>query len=107
VITRAEWTNDKWNVLIGRQISSQFGDAVSFETGVKEEGFVKFAVWDGAKGESYDQIEDAELPHADFILLPEIDVYPEDVYVWSGILGVGAVSFVLLEMGLHRHKEDS
>jgi len=105
IITKAEWGDEQWNVLIGRQISLDTEDIVSFKTGVREEGFVKFVVWDGAKGESFEQIEDEELLHADFILLPEIDVYPKDVYVWSGILGAGAILFVFLETRLHRLKE--
>lgn len=105
VITKAEWKDEQWNVLIGRQISLDAEDVVSFQTGIREEGFVKFVVWDGSSVESFEQIEDEELPHADFVLLPEIEVYPKDVYVWSGVLAGGAIVFLFVERRLYRQKE--
>jgi hypothetical protein len=97
VITKGEWNNNGWNVLIGRAIQPKNGNgnstAISFHTGVREESFVKFVVWDNSKGESFMQAMDKELPHSDFILLPDVTVYPKDVYVWSGILAAGAVLF--------------
>ncbi len=105
VMTKADWKDNQWNVLIGRQISLNAEDVVSFQTGIKKESFVKFAVWDGSKEESFEKMMDEKLPHADFILLPEIEVYPKDVYVWSGILAGSVVVFLFVEQRLYKHKE--
>lgn len=76
--------------------------SISFQSGIREEGFVKFVVWDGSKGESFNLVNDELLPHNDFILLPEINVYPKDVYIWSGGLAAGAVLFLFVEQRLYR-----
>lgn len=106
VITKAQWNNDKWTVLIGRQIQSknENQNIISFLPGVREESFIKFVVWDGSKGESFEGLNDEALDHYDFILLPNIDVYPKDVYVWSGILIVGTVIFLFVDQRLYKRK---
>ncbi len=105
VTTKAEWEDGEWNALIGRQISLNAEDVVSFQTGIKKESFVKFAVWDGSKEESFEKMKDEESLHADFILLPEIEVYPKDVYVWTGILAGSVVVFLFVEQRLYKQKE--
>lgn len=104
IITKAEEHNGNWNVVFGREIlgKSQNETSISFEPGVREEGFVKFAVWDGSKAESFEQINDEILPHYDFILLPEINIYPKDVYIWSAVLIAGAVLFLFVEQRLYK-----
>ncbi len=103
LITKAEEHNGNWNVVMGREIQPKNGNrnSVSFQTGVREENFVKFVVWDGSKGESFAKVNDEILPHYDFILLPEIDIYPKDVYIWSGVIAVGAVLFLFVEQRLY------
>ena len=112
--TRAEWKNSQWHVLIGRPISSDStsntnnNSKISLRNGILEKDFIKFAVWDGEKGETIDQVlrvnENDKLPHADFILLPSLNTHPRDVYVWSAILVVGVVLFVILEIRLHKNR---
>jgi DMSO reductase family type II enzyme heme b subunit len=115
--TRAEWKNSQWHVLIGRPISSDSTSSssttnnngkISLRNGILEKDFIKFAVWDGEKGETIDQVlranENDKLPHADFILLPSLNTHPRDVYVWSIILVVGVVLFVILEKRLHKNR---
>ena len=112
--TRAEWKNSQWHVLIGRPIfldstsSNTNNSEISLRKGILEKDFIKFAVWDGAKGESVDHVlaanENDKLPHADFILLPSLNTHPRDVYVWSIILVVGVVLFVILEIRLHKNR---
>lgn len=104
MITKAEEHNGNWNVVFGKEIQgkNENGSSISFQPGVREEGFVKFVVWDGSKGESLEQINDETLPHYDFILLPEINIYPKDVYIWSAVLVAGAVLFVFVEHRLYK-----
>lgn len=99
------WDNQKWSVLFGRSVLTSEQDKIIFESGIKNEDFIEMAVWDGSAGESFEQIDD--LPHADFILLPEIDTYPKDVFVWSALLVAGSVSFLFVERKLHYKKEVS
>lgn len=102
VITKAEWADDQWNVLFVREIGI---DDVVFLPGIKQEGLLKFLVWDGSKSESFEDVDVEELEHIDFILLPEIDIYPKDAFVWSALLVAGAISFVFVERKLHTQKE--
>jgi len=105
IILDSSWENQKWTVIFGRSVLTSEHDKISFEPGVKQEDFMEIAVWDGSLDESFEQIED--LPHADFILLPEINSSPKDVFVWSALLVVGAVSFLFVERKLHYKKEVS
>ena len=104
IITNAEEHNGNWNVVIGREVQgkSENKSSISFQPGVREEGFVKFVVWDGSKGESLEQINDETLTHYDFILLPEINIYPKDVYIWSAVLAASAVLFLFVEQRLYK-----
>ena len=111
VVTKSEWKSNQWNILFGRQIISPVSKGestnknfVPFHAGVREESFIKFIVWDGAKGESFSTINDEDLNHFDFILLPEINIYPKDVYIWSAIL-VGSTGFFLfVDQRLYKRK---
>ncbi len=105
VITKAEWADDQWNVLFVREIGISEIDDVVFLPGIKQEGLLKFLVWDGSKSESFEDVDVEELEHIDFILLPEIDIYPKDAFVWSALLVAGAISFVFVERKLHTQKE--
>jgi hypothetical protein len=109
IITKAEQGNGNWNVVIGREIQSKNKNesSITFQTGVREEAFVKFVVWDGSKGESLAQVNDELLPHYDFVLLPEINVYPKDIYVWSGVLAASAVLFLFVEQRLYKNSDKS
>ena len=104
ITIKAEEYNGNWNVVMGREIQSKSENvsSISFQPGVREEGFVKFVVWDGSKGESLEQINDETLPHYDFMLLPEINIYPKDVYIWSTVLVAGAVLFLFVEQRLYK-----
>ena len=104
LITQTEEHNGKWNVVFGREIQgkNQNESSISFEPGVREEGFVKFAAWDGSKGESLEQINHETLTHYDFILLPEINTYPKDVFIWSAVLVASAVLFLFVEQRLYK-----
>jgi hypothetical protein len=115
IISRAEWKNSQWHVLIGRPMlidstssTANNNSEISFRKGILEKDFIKFAVWDGEKGETLDQVlrinENDKLPHADFILLPSLNTHPQDVYVWSAIFIVGVVLFVMLEKRLHKNR---
>lgn len=104
ITTKAEWDHDHWSVLMGRKTAAG-NDSIAFSQGVREEGFVKFVVWDGDKKESFEQIDEEKLPHLDFVMLPEIDVYPKDVYVWSGVLVGGTVSFLVIEQRLYKGRK--
>ncbi len=105
MILDTTWENQKWNVLFGRSVLTSGQDVITFESGIKQEGFIKIVVWDGSAGETVEQIDEENLSHADFILLPFIDTYPKDVFVWSALLVVGAVSFIFVERKLHFKKE--
>lgn len=105
VLAKSEWGHDHWNVLMGRRIIADDGSTITFRQGVQEEGFVKFVVWDGDKGESFEQIDEEGLTHFDFVMLPEIDVYPKDVYVWSGALVAGTVLFFVTEQRLYKRRK--
>jgi hypothetical protein len=107
MITKAEEHNGSWNVVFGREIQrkSDNGSSISFQPGVREEGFVKFVVWDGSKGESFEQINDETLPHYDFMLLPEINIYPKDVYIWSAVLAACGVLFLFVEQKLYKVRD--
>ena len=116
VISRAEWKSSQWHVLIGRPMfldstssTANNNGEMSFKNGILEKDFIKFAVWDGEKGESVDQVlraneNDKLMPHADFVLLPSLNTHPQDVYLWSAILIVGVVLFVMLEKRLHKNR---
>jgi len=105
VITKAEWNDGQWNVLFAREIGSSEIDDVVFLPGIKQEGLLKFLIWDGSRSESFEDVDVEELEHIDFIILPEIDIYPKDAFVWSALLGAGALSFVFVERKLHTQKE--
>jgi hypothetical protein len=105
VIIDVTWENQKWGVLFGRSVSALEQGKITFESGIKQDDFIKIVVWDGSAGESIEQIEEEDLPHGNFILLPWIDTYPKDVFVWSALLVVGAVSFLFVERKLHFKKE--
>lgn len=107
VITKAQWNKGNWTVIIGREIQPKNGDesAVSFLPGIREEAFVKFLVWDGSRGESFTAVDDETLAHSDFILLPPIDVYPKDVYIWSSVIAAGAVVFLFVDQKVYRNQQ--
>ena len=116
VITKAQWKNNQWHVIIGKRIldgvhNTQSNNTTTyslFKPGILQKGLLKFVVWDSAEGESLnktininDNKDDKLLQAADFILLPTLNIYPKDVYLWSGILIIGVIFFVLLEIKLH------
>ena len=104
VISRAEWSNGQWHLLLGRTTSLENG--IEFSPGTREESFIKFLVWDGSNGESIENVDAEKLTHFDFIMLPYIDTYPKDVYVWSAILAAGSVVFLVIEQRLYRKRNE-
>ena len=104
VITKAQWNNGYWNVIFSRELQPKNQSNVSFNTGIKEIGWIKFVVWDGTKGKSFAKINVEMLIHSDFVLLPEIDIHPKDVFVWSGMLAAGGVLFLIVELRIYKKK---
>jgi hypothetical protein len=127
-ITKSEWKNNQWCVIIGKRISPitnlqnngnnnniNITNTTSiFKKGILQKDFARFAVWDTEKGESFQKImatavnnsnDDGKLPHADFILLSSLNIHPKDVYVWSAILIIGVIGFILLEVRLHKNSK--
>lgn len=100
IVTNAEWANDRWNVIIQRKgIVSEIGE---IEMGKKIESFLEIAVWDGNKGQSSNSLEKEEVPELELLVLPEINSYPKDIYVWSTIIAVGTGSFFISEIKKHQ-----
>ncbi len=111
LFTASKYDNGHWNVLMGKKITNSnnnnnINNTITFTPGEREEGFIKFVVWDGAKNQSFSQVNDENLTHLDFLLLPRIDTQPKDVYVWAGIIVVGAASFIALELRLYPSKRN-
>lgn len=101
----SQWNDGNWNVIFERKIGTGDIDKSVLIPGVKQEGLIKLVVWDATKGESFELIDDEELEHSDFILLPEIEIYPKDVFVWLTLLLAVAFSFVMVERQLHTKME--
>lgn len=104
IIPKAKWSDGQWYLLFGRSTSLENG--IKFSPGTREEGFVKFVAWDGSKGESIQNIDAEKLTHFDFIMLPYIDTYPKDAYVWSAILVAGTVTFLVVEQKLYKNRKE-
>lgn len=102
IIQKAKWNDGQWNLLLGRNTTLENG--IEFSQGTREEGFIKFVVWDGAKGESVEKIDAEKLEYFDFIMLPYINTYPKDGYVWSAILVTGATTFLVVEQRIYKKK---
>lgn len=103
-ISEAKWSDGQWYLLLGRSTSLENG--IEFSSGIREEGFIKFIVWNGSNGESIENIDAEKLTHFDFIMLPYIDTYPKDAYVWSTILVTGAVVFLVVEQRLYKNRNE-
>lgn len=103
-ISKAKWSDGQWYLLLGRSTSLENG--IKFSPGTREEGFIKFVVWDGSKGESVENIDAEKLPRFDFIMLPYIDTYPKDAYVWSAILVAGTATFLVVEQRLYKNRTE-
>jgi hypothetical protein len=117
LITKAEWKNNEWHVILGKRIlndkQSRTDENITTKfylskPGILQKDLLTFAVWDGAKGESFDKALPLnhtrvnKLLQHDFILLSNLNIHPKDVYMWSGILTFGIIIFVLLEIRLHK-----
>lgn len=100
----SQWNDGNWNVIFERKIGSGDIDKSVLIPGVKQ-GLLKLVVWDATKGESFELIDDEKLEHSDLVLLPEIEIYPKDAFVWSALLIAGAFSFVMVERRLHTKME--
>ena len=98
VHSAALWKDDYWNVAFGRSLTAPSSSSVDLTVGESKEGFLKVAVWDGSAGESFDQIDPENLPHIGLYVLPYLDYYPKDSFVWLSILGVGLVVFTYKEL---------
>lgn len=70
--------------------------------GENKEGFLKIAVWDGSEGQSFAQIDPETITHLGLYILPYIDFYPKDGFVWLSILSVGLIIFSYKELKVSR-----
>ncbi len=113
LITSAEWdkNDNQWHVVIGKVLPDPRNnikkDPIAQtigKPGILQKDFVKFAVWDGAKRESFpDAFDNKEkLTHLDYLLLQPLNLHPNDVYFWSVIFIIGPVLFVIIELRLSR-----
>jgi len=103
IFVNAEWIHDKWNVVVKRElIVDEIGE---IEMGEQTKVFLKAAVWDGNKNQSFDSLDKNSIPELQLLVLPEINSYPKDIYVWSAILAVGTGSFLISEIKKHRKVE--
>jgi len=104
IFANAEWSNNKWNVVVEKKlIVDEIGE---IKMGVKTEAFLKVAVWDGEKTQSFDSLEKGDIPEVELVVLPEINSHPKDIYVWSIILTVGMGSFLIAEVKKHQKVKD-
>ncbi len=100
VHSAAVWKEDYWNVAIGRSLAAPSSSSVGLSVGESRDGFLKVAVWDGSEGQSLAQIDPETIPHLGLYILPYIDFYPKDGFIWLSILGVGLVVFSYKELKL-------
>ncbi len=98
VHSAAAWKDGYWNLCFGRGLAAPSTGSVSLHVGESKEGFLKVAVWDGSEGQSFSQIDPEALPHLNMYILPYIDLYPKDSFVWLSILGIGLVVFSYKEL---------
>jgi len=103
IFANAQWINGKWNVVVEKQlIVDGIGE---IEMGEQTKVFLKVAVWDGEKNQSFDNLDKDAIPELELLVLPEINSYPKDIYVWSAILAVGTGSFLMAEIKKHQRVE--
>ena len=98
VAAAALWSDGYWNVALGRSLTAPAEGTANLTVGESEEGFVKFASWDGAQGQSLDEIDPDSLVHLNLYILPFIDYYPRDSFLWLPILGLGLLFFTYKEL---------
>jgi len=104
VFVNAEWMHDKWNVVMKRElIVDEIGD---IEMGEQTKVFLKVAVWDGDKNQSFDSLDKDDISELELLVLPEINSFPKDIYVWSAILAIGTGSFLISEIKKHQEVEN-
>ena len=96
--TAALWQDQYWNVAFGRTLAAPREGTVNLTVGESKEGFLTFAAWDGSEGQSFAQIDPEKLPHLNLYILPYIDYYPKDSFVWLPILGLGLLVFTYKEL---------
>ncbi len=97
VHSAAAWKDGYWNVCFGRSLAATT-TSVNLSVGENKEGFLKVAAWDGSEGQGFSQIDPEALPHLNMYILPYIDLYPKDSFVWLSILGIGLVVFSYKEL---------
>lgn len=98
VQTAALWKDDYWNVVFGRTLAAPAEGTANLTVSESKEGFVKVAAWDGSEGQSFSQIDPETLPHLNLYILPYIDYYPKESFVWLPILGLGLLVFTYKEL---------
>ncbi len=98
VVAAARWSDGYWNVALGRSLAASAEGTANLTVGESKEGFVKFAAWDGARGESFENIDSDSLVHLNLYILPFIDYYPRDSFVWLPLLGLGLLLFTYKEL---------
>jgi len=100
VAASAMWKDDFWNVAFGRTLAAPSEGNANLRVGESKEDFLKVAVWDGTQGQSLEQIDSETIPHLNVDILPYLDYYPRDSFVWLTILGIGLVAFTYKELKL-------
>jgi len=104
IFVNTEWVNGKWNVVMKKEsIVDEIGE---IEMGEQTEVFLKVAVWDGEKNQSLDSLDRDDIPVLELLVLPEINSFPKDIYVWSTILAIGTGSFLISEIKKHQKVEN-
>jgi len=104
IFVNAEWIHDKWNVVVKRElIVDEIGE---IKMGEQTKVFLKVAVWDGNKNQSFDSLDKDNIPELELLVLPEINSFPKDIYVWSAILAIGTGSFLISEIKKHQEVEN-
>lgn len=98
VQSAAVWEDEYWSVVFGRSLAAPSPSAVNLTVGESREEFLKIGVWDGAEGQTFDQLDPESLPHLGMYILPYFDNYPKDSFVWLSILGVGLLVFTYKEL---------
>lgn len=98
---KGRWEDEEWVALIEVALPIGSNPDAMLDAGQSREDFVKFAVWDGGRNESLAEIDMEGLEHANIAVLPFIDNYPKDVYVWSGIILGAALVFTVSEARRH------
>ena len=97
---------DRWYVECCSKRELIVDEIGEIEMGEQTKVFLKVAVWDGDKNQSFDSLDKNSIPELQLLVLPEINSFPKDIYVWSAILAIGTGSFLIAEIKKHQEVEN-